>query len=126
MILSAIWDTGATRTFINRHFSEKLDLIPIEFQPVVGANGSQMAGLVVLAIKLPNGLFIPDKRAFICDLPDSVNILIGMDIIQLGDFHISNAGGKTLFSFVVPSLPTPFSLAEEAGKLNGQKDQKID
>lgn len=72
MILSAVWDTGAT-------------------------------------------------RAFICDLPYSVNILIGMDIIQLGDFHISNAGGKTLFSFVIPSLPTPFSLAEEADKLNSQK-----
>jgi predicted aspartyl protease len=118
MVLSAVWDTGATRTFINRRLSEKLNLIPIEFQSVVGVNGSQMAGLVVLAIKLPNGLFIPDKRTFICDLPNSVNILIGMDIIQLGDFHISNAGNKTLFSFVIPSLPTSFNLAEEADKLN--------
>jgi predicted aspartyl protease len=119
VIVSAIWDTGATKTFINRHLSEKLTLTPIEFQPVIGATGSQMAGLVVLAIKLPNGLFIPDKRAFICDLPDSAHILIGMDIIQLGDFHISNAGGKTLFSIVMPSLPSPFNLAEEADRLNG-------
>jgi hypothetical protein len=74
---------------------------------------------VDLAIKLPNNLFIPDKRAFICDLPDSINILIGMDIIQLGDFHISNAGGKTRFNFVIPPLPEPFSLAAEADRLNG-------
>jgi hypothetical protein len=119
MKISAVWDTGATKTFINRQLSMKLSLIPIEFQLVVGANGTQMAGLVDLAIKLPNGLFIPDKRAFICELPDSINILIGMDIIQLGDFYISNAGGKTLFSFVIPSFPEPFSLSGEADKLNG-------
>jgi predicted aspartyl protease len=119
MKISAVWDTGATKTFINRQLSTKLNLIPIESQLVVGANGTQMAGLVDLAVKLPNGLFIPDKRAFICDLPDSINILIGMDIIQLGDFHISNAGGKTLFSFVIPSLPDPFSLSSEADRLNG-------
>jgi hypothetical protein len=28
-----------------------------------------------------------------------------MDIIQLGDFHISNTGNRTLFSFVIPPLP---------------------
>jgi hypothetical protein len=119
MKVFAVWDTGATKTFINRHLSEQLCLVPIEFQPVVGATGSQMAGLVDLAIKLPNDLFIPDKRAFVCDLPDSIHILIGMDIIQLGDFHISNANGKTRFSFVVPPLPEPFSLVAEAGRLNG-------
>jgi hypothetical protein len=42
-----------------------------------------------------------------------------MDIIQLGDFHISNAGDKSLFSFVIPPLPTSFSLAAEADKLDG-------
>jgi hypothetical protein len=41
-----------------------------------------------------------------------------MDIIQLGDFHISNADGKTRFSFVIPSLPQTYSLAEEADRLN--------
>ena len=29
-------------------------------------------------------------------------MLIGMDIIQRGDFSISNGEGKTLFSFVLP------------------------
>jgi hypothetical protein len=41
-----------------------------------------------------------------------------MDIIQLGDFCISNVGGKTNFSFVIPSLPVSYNLAEEADKLN--------
>jgi hypothetical protein len=118
--IHAVWDTGATRTFVSSRLSEQLDLIPIEFQQVIGATGNQMAGLVDLSLKLPNGLFISDKRAFICDLPKSIDILIGMDIIQLGDFHISNAGGKTCFSFVIPSLPVPYNLADEANLLNKQ------
>jgi hypothetical protein len=33
MKVFAVWDTGATKTFINRHLSEQLCLVPIEFQP---------------------------------------------------------------------------------------------
>ena len=43
-------------------------------------------------------------------------------IIQLGDFHISNTDGKTRFSFVIPSLPKRYSLAEEADKLISIQD----
>ena len=34
------------------------------------------------------------------------DVLIGMDIITLGDFSITNVGGKTIFSFRVPSTET--------------------
>jgi hypothetical protein len=45
-------------------------------------------------------------------------MLIGMDIIRLGDFHISNTGSRTLFSFVIPPLPEQFDLTRKAGELN--------
>jgi hypothetical protein len=45
-------------------------------------------------------------------------MVIGMDIIQLGDSHISNTDSKTLFSFIIPFLPTPLNLEDEARKLN--------
>lgn len=32
------------------------------------------------------------------------DLLIGMDIITTGDFSITNVGGKTIFSFRVPSI----------------------
>ena len=32
-----------------------------------------------------------------------IDVLIGMDIISQGDFAISNYGGKTQFSFRIPS-----------------------
>jgi hypothetical protein len=40
-----------------------------------------------------------------------------MDIIVLGDFCISNAGGRTLFSTVISSLPEAINLENEAAKL---------
>jgi hypothetical protein len=42
-------------------------------------------------------------------LPD---VIIGMDIISLGDFVITNARGKTFFSFVIPTLNNKISFKE--------------
>jgi len=40
------------------------------------------------------------------------DILIGMDIINKGDFAISNRNGKTMFSFRYPSM-TDFDFQSE-------------
>jgi hypothetical protein len=118
--IRAKWDTGANHTVISTRLKERLNLIPIDSEVVSGLGGSQVIDVVRLAVKLPNDLFISSKHIGVCNINSAsgVDILIGMDIIQLGDFHISNAGDKSLFSFVIPSLPTPFSLAVEADKLD--------
>jgi hypothetical protein len=119
--IRAKWDTGANHTVISTTLKERLNLIPIDSETVSGLGGSQIIDIVRLAIKLPNDLFIPSKRVGVCNINSvqSIDILIGMDIIQLGDFHISNTGDKSIFSFVIPSLPMSYSLAAEADKLNG-------
>jgi hypothetical protein len=96
------------------------NLIPIASEVVSGVGGPQIIEVVRLAIKLPNDLYISSKRIGVCNMQSAYNIdmLIGMDIIQLGDFHISNKGGKTRFSFVIPPLPNVYSLTVEAAKLN--------
>ena len=33
-----------------------------------------------------------------------IDVLIGMDIINRGDFAVSNRNGKTMFSFRIPSM----------------------
>jgi len=114
----AIWDTGASQTVITNRLMSQLNLIPIETKLVHGINSKQMVDVVAISIKLPNGLLIPDIRVFVCDIPSPIDLLIGMDIIQLGDLHISNTGGHTLFSFVIPPLPEQFDLTKEADKLN--------
>jgi hypothetical protein len=44
--------------------------------------------------------------------------LIGMDIINIGDFCISNHGGKTLFTFVYPPFPNKTDLFQQAIEQN--------
>jgi hypothetical protein len=39
---------------------------------------------------------------------------IGMDIIRLGDFSISNATNEPLFSFAIPPFPEKIDLAEKS------------
>ncbi|GHV88626.1 hypothetical protein AGMMS50267_09860 [Spirochaetia bacterium] len=89
----AIWDTGANQTVITHRLMTKLNLIPIESETVFGINSKQTVDIVVISLKLPNGLFIPDIRVFVCEIPVPIDILIGMDIIQLGDLHIANTEG---------------------------------
>jgi hypothetical protein len=38
--------------------------------------------------------------------PNSCDMLIGMDVISIGDFAVTNFDGKTTFSFRIPSMAT--------------------
>ena len=114
----AIWDTGASQTVITHRLMSQLNLIPIDTKVVHGINSKQTVDVVAITIKLPNGLLIPDIRVFVCDIPPPIDMLIGMDIIQLGDFYISNTGNCTLFSFVIPPLPEQIDLTQKADTLN--------
>lgn len=53
-------------------------------------------------IYLPNNVAIQEMRVCKGDLGDNADILIGMNVINLGDFAITNPGGITQFSFRVP------------------------
>jgi len=119
-VIRAKWDTGANHTVISTDLKERLDLVPSASETISGLGGSQVIDVFRLEVRLPNGLFISSRRIGVCNIRSvyNIDILIGMDIIQLGDFHISNTNGKTMFSFVIPSLPVSFNLADEAKRLN--------
>ena len=53
-------------------------------------------------IKLPNDLEFQALPVILGDLP-GYDMLIGMDIIGLGDFAITHPEGDTKFSFRIPS-----------------------
>lgn len=67
--------------------------------------GEEMAEVYKINIRLPNGIAIPNvhvtKGKF-----SSPDVLIGMELITLGDFSITNEGGNTVFSFRMPSMHT--------------------
>jgi predicted aspartyl protease len=115
--IKAIWDTGATHSCISQKIADDLGLKPIDTVIVHGVNNSQVANIVIASIGLSNGLFFPDRRFSVSKIPGA-DILIGMDIIMKGDFAISNGGGKTRFSFVVPSLNEKISFTEKADEIN--------
>ena len=72
---------------------------------------SKLSDVVIVTLSLPNGIILNGRRFSINNIP-GVDILIGMDIITMGDFVITNADGKTLFSFVIPTLNNKISFSK--------------
>jgi Aspartyl protease len=100
----AIWDTGATGSVITQDVVNTCGLKPIGMVKVQSANGVADTETYLVNLRLPNNVTIPNVTVTRADLGANVQILIGMDIITLGDFAITNAGGKTMFSFRAPSM----------------------
>jgi len=115
---SILWDTGATHSCLSPKIVRDLGLKPIDTIIVHGVNSSKVADVVLASISLPNGLFLAGRRFSVSDIPGT-DILVGMDIIMMGDFYISNSGGKTQFSFVIPSFNDKLLFAEKANQING-------
>jgi len=82
--------------------ARSLKLIPFNRIKVNGINNTSMADVAKVCIKLPNLVEIKNTNVTVCNLVKDVDLLIGMDIIKLGDFAISNGAGKTLFTFAMP------------------------
>jgi predicted aspartyl protease len=100
----ALWDTGATNTCISNQIVEELALVPTGKKSVRTASGSKEVSTYLINIKLPNNVDI--NAIEVCDSDignQGIALLIGMDIIGVGDFSVSNYQGHTVFSFRIPS-----------------------
>lgn len=103
--VQAIWDTGATGSAITKATAVALGLIPTGIAQVHTANGVVTQQTYLIDIKLPNNILIQGITATEVDaLSGGCNALIGMDVINLGDFSITNHNGITCMSFRIPSL----------------------
>lgn len=102
----SIWDTGATGSVITKKVVDELGLKPsgkITVQ-VVGQSDAEAIHEVntyLVNLFLPPNLFI-DTKASEGSL-GGCDILIGMDVISLGDFAVTNYNNKTTWSFRYPS-----------------------
>ena len=67
--------------------------------------GGQAEGVPIFYVNLLlyNNVEIADVRVGLVDITDP-DVIIGMDIINRGDFAVSNRNGATSFSFRVPSV----------------------
>lgn len=102
---TALWDTGATNSVITEASAKALSLQPVSMTKVSHAGGEGFANVYLINIYLPNMVAIPFVNVTECsDTAGNFGAIIGMDIITLGDFSISNRDRKTTLSFRVPSL----------------------
>jgi len=102
VFFKAIWDTGATNSVISDVVVKALNLLPIGKVEVHTAGGSLTANVYLVNITLPNNITVPNVRVSEGIIQGS-EMLIGMDIISLGDFSVTNMNGRTTMSFRVPS-----------------------
>jgi hypothetical protein len=110
---NALWDTGASGSVITPGVFSNLHLIPFDKTMVGGVNNQSEADVVKIDVDLPNMDLIKNIDAAVCDM-DGVDMLIGMDIITLGDFAICNARNETLFTFAIPPFDDKIDLFEKS------------
>ncbi len=81
-----------------------MGLAPIGEARVVYGNGVAMTKTYLISLVLPDLLFLPRLQVTGSDTDEGFGVILGMDIICMGDFAITNIGGVTTFSFCTPSL----------------------
>jgi hypothetical protein len=102
--INALWDTGATSSCISTELAESMGLIATGYKNVYSATGMQECPTYLVNVTLPNKVEVNDIVAFGTSIrSQGIDMLVGMDIILLGDFVITNADGNTIFTYCYPS-----------------------
>ena len=100
---SAIWDTGASNTVVSQRVVKTCGLIPLGKAYAQTAGGNFIQNRYLVRLDLPNRITIPTMWVTEGDLGENLDVLIGMDVIGVGDLAITNSNGKTCLSFQTPS-----------------------
>lgn len=102
----ALWDTGAARTHITETIIKKWELPSIGTVSTISHGGNVLCEKYKVTIILPTNGKIKDITVLSTTnakyMGEEIGIIIGMDIIQCGDFHIDHEDGKTTFTFHHP------------------------
>ncbi len=100
-----IWDTGASNTVITQNVVDALGLksTGITLTNTVSERNKK-SETYIIDIKLKDDLTIFGIKVTVGTILDTIDCLIGMDIINRGDFSITNFNGKSCMSFRIPSL----------------------
>lgn len=103
----SLWDTGATNSAITKETADAIGLLPSGKTDVHHATGITTVNVYLINIYLPNNIVIPNVRVSECANTAGIfGIILGMDIITIGDFSITNVNSLSTFSFRIPSMKT--------------------
>jgi predicted aspartyl protease len=100
----AVWDTGASLSLIRPEVVRELELVPVRQVYISGITGRETCSSVyAVHVRVSKDIYIPNIEV-VEGKPTGCDMLIGMNIINLGDFAVSNFKGSTMFSFRIPSM----------------------
>lgn len=103
--VAALWDTGATHTVIKNSVATQIGLVQTGEKSVSSASESKVVPVYIVNLYLPNRAKLVAVEVAGMELPDpQIGMLVGMNIIGLGDFTVSSFQDVTSFSFRIPSL----------------------
>ena len=100
----AVWDTGATISVIDSKIITELNLSPIIGPTaIISLPGHEdKSNFYYVDIVLPGNIFLQKFPVLCMDNYHDCDIIIGMDIITLGDFCVTRYNNKVMFSFMFP------------------------
>ncbi|MES2810020.1 MAG: SEC-C metal-binding domain-containing protein [Bacteroidota bacterium] len=99
---NGLWDTGASKTVITQRVVDELGLVASGKVNTFHANGQSVVDTYYINIVLPNNVgfqYLQVSKGIL----HNFDVLIGMDIIGMGDFSITHVGKKSVFEFRMPS-----------------------
>lgn len=121
VICKAIWDTGASSSVIRISAVNKLGLKPTGKANSSNPSGTFLKNTYLVNVMLPNKVGFHHLRVVECDeLIGDFEFLIGMDIIGMGDFSVTNVNNETILSYRIPSIEK-IDYVEEANILKQQQ-----
>lgn len=102
-----LWDTGCSGAAISSDLVQRMGLVPSGITRNHHAGGvDDNARTYIVDLYLPNNVRVTDVPVVEVVSMGGWDVLIGMSVINTGDFSITNVGGKTVFSFRFPSIKT--------------------
>ena len=104
-MVNAHWDTGAEISCVSRRLIRSIQPKPQGCSVVAGVSGETTSFDFVVDIMLAPEFHI--RNVEVCSAllaRDDIDLIIGMDIISMGDLAISNYDGRPTLSFRIPSL----------------------
>ena len=105
---TALWDTGATKSAISALVAKKLGLTSTGTTEVTHAVGKSKRSTYVVNFLLPNQVGMSGLHVTEVTPGAGVGweVIVGMDVLSLTDFALTNVGGNTVVSLRTPSIKT--------------------
>jgi len=109
----ALWDTGASISAVTPEIQKQLKATPIDKKTISGIHSTQIVDVVYITLELPNHVIKKNIEVVVCNITSNVGMILGMDIISMGDFALSNGNDQTLISFAVPPFEEKIDFARK-------------